>query len=137
MDIGIVGGGINGLCCAWSLAQNGDQVTLYERDSIMQSTSCSSSKLLHGGIRYLENGQFRLVREALRERDAWLKTAPDLVNPLPIIYPKYRDSKRARWVLSFGFWLYGMLSDSSLLPLSQHLNDYEVHKKIPELKTTG
>jgi len=137
MDIGIVGGGINGLCCAWSLAQNGDHVTLYERESILQATSCSSSKLLHGGIRYLENGQFRLVREALRERDKWLKIAPNFARPIPFIYPKYQVSRRARWVIDVGFGLYGILSGTSALPSPQWLNAHEIQEKIPELITTG
>ena len=95
MHIGIVGGGINGLCCAWAIAQAGHQVTMFERDLIMQATSGASSKLLHGGIRYLETGQFRLVREALHERDEWLSIMPELASPLPIIYPKYQGSKRS------------------------------------------
>ena len=69
MDIGIAGGGINGLCCAWVLQQQGHKVALYERDQVAAATSSASSKLLHGGLRYLENREFRLVREALRERD--------------------------------------------------------------------
>ncbi|MBV5329556.1 MAG: FAD-dependent oxidoreductase [Chlorobium sp.] len=137
MDIGIVGGGINGLCCAWALAEDGHCVTLFERDTIMQATSRTSSKLLHGGIRYLENGQFRLVREALHEREAWLSMIPDLVKPLPIIFPKFQNSKRSRLVLDMGFMLYGLFSGSSTLPSSEWLTNIDVQEKVPELSITG
>ena len=135
MNIGIVGGGINGLCCAWELAKNKHQVTLYERDHIMQATSSASSKLLHGGIRYLENWQFRLVRESLHERDAWLIIAPSLAKPLPVIYPKYQQSKRSRFKLNLGFGLYNLLSGHSPMPPSKWLNAQEVQTKIPGLQT--
>ncbi|MCM8595713.1 FAD-dependent oxidoreductase, partial [Accumulibacter sp.] len=93
MNVGIVGGGINGLCCAWLLQQQGHAVRLYERDRLMAATSSRSSKLLHGGLRYLENLELRLVREALRERDAWLRRAPELTSPLRLVMPIYRDSR--------------------------------------------
>lgn len=134
MEIGVVGGGINGLCCAWELAQDGHHITLFERDCIMQATSSASSKLLHGGIRYLENGQFRLVREALRERDAWISVMPELARPLPIIYPKYRSGRRGRWVLGTGFGLYTLLSGQSVLPSSRWLEKEVVQQLLPDLK---
>ncbi|HWR31225.1 MAG TPA: FAD-dependent oxidoreductase [Negativicutes bacterium] len=137
MNVGVVGGGINGLCCAWILAQSGHQVTLFERNRIMDATSRSSSKLLHGGIRYLENGELRLVREALRERDAWLAIMPDLAKPLPIIYPKYRWGKRQRWMLEMGFGLYGLLSGASTLPPAKWLDPNAVMEKIPDLRSSG
>ncbi len=130
----MVGGGINGLCCAWELARDGHHVTLFERDGIMQATSRASSKLLHGGIRYLENGQFRLVREGLKERDAWLTVVPHLAQPLPIIYPKYRSGRRGRWMLGAGFGLYTFLSGHSVLPSSRWLEKTEVQQLLPELK---
>ena len=137
MNIAIIGGGINGLCCAWELAENNHQVTLFERDHIMQATSCASSKLLHGGIRYLENGQFRLVRESLHERDAWLQIAPDLAKPLPVIYPKYQHGRRSRLKLNLGFGLYKLLSVHSPMPSSVWLNPHEVQTKVPGLQTKG
>ncbi len=137
MHIGIVGGGINGLCAAWSFAQDGHQVTLFERDSIMQATSRASSKLLHGGIRYLETGQFRLVREALIERDEWLLIMPELTNPLPIIYPKYKTGKRSRLMLGIGFGLYDRLAGASILPAAQWLDRNAVLQRLPELQSSG
>ena len=85
MKIAVIGGGINGLSSAWQLALAGHQVTLFERDELMQATSKSSSKLLHGGLRYLEQGEFRLVHEALQERRWWLKKAPHLTKRLPLL----------------------------------------------------
>ncbi|SNY49427.1 glycerol-3-phosphate dehydrogenase [Arsukibacterium tuosuense] len=106
MKLAIVGGGINGLSSAWQLALAGHQVTLFERDTLMAATSSASSKLLHGGLRYLEQGEFCLVREALQERRWWLKKAPQLTRRLPILYPIYRHSRRPRWQLKIGLWLY-------------------------------
>jgi glycerol-3-phosphate dehydrogenase len=106
MKIAVIGGGINGLSSAWQLALAGHQVSLFERDGLMQATSSASSKLLHGGLRYLEQGEFRLVREALQERRWWLKKAPQLTRRLPILYPLYTHSSRARWQLKLGLWLY-------------------------------
>ena len=137
MHIGIVGGGINGLCAAWALAQDGHQVKLFERDSIMQATSRASSKLLHGGIRYLETGQFRLVREALRERDEWLSIMPGLTNSLPIIYPKYTAGKRSRLMLGIGFGLYDRLAGASILPAAEWLDRNAVLHHLPELQSKG
>lgn len=116
MDIGIIGGGINGLCCAWHLAKQGHQVRLYERNKLMQATSCASSKLLHGGLRYLENGEFRLVREALRERDAWIQRAPALTRPLRLVIPIYRGNRRSRYLVGAGLFLYDQLAGKSALP---------------------
>ena len=92
MRIAVVGGGINGLCCAWRLAEGGHTVTVYERGRIMEATSSASSKLLHGGLRYLENGELCLVREALRERDAWIRRAPHLAWPW-LLYPSYASDE--------------------------------------------
>jgi len=129
----VVGGGINGLCCAWALAVDGHQVTLYERERVMQATSSASSKLLHGGIRYLENGQFRLVKEALKERDSWITAVPSLAVPLPILFPKFLKSKRPKWLLGTGFKLYDYLASSSVFPASQWLDVLEVKELSPDL----
>jgi glycerol-3-phosphate dehydrogenase len=137
MEIGIVGGGINGLCCAWALSDRGHRIRLFERSKIMQATSSASSKLLHGGVRYLETGQLRLVREALIERDRWLSVMPQLARPLPIIYPKYRDGKRSSLMLGLGFGLYGRLSGSSVLPTPRWLDRSTVMKKLPDLDSQG
>ncbi|MEL6710711.1 MAG: FAD-dependent oxidoreductase [Pseudomonadota bacterium] len=137
MDIGIVGGGINGLCCAWQLARQGHRVHVYERDTLMQATSRASSKLLHGGLRYLENGELRLVREALHERDGWLQRMPDLAKPLRLILPIYRQARRPRWMIALGLWAYDRLAGHSTLPQSERLSTQTVLACNPYLNPQG
>lgn len=74
--VAVVGGGINGLCIAWELASRGWEVSLFERERCLQQTSSASTKLLHGGLRYIEQGHLSLVAESLRERARWLRDAP-------------------------------------------------------------
>jgi len=78
MEIVVIGGGINGLCCAWQLALNGVTVSVVEKNEIMSQTSSASSKLLHGGLRYLENFEFDLVYESLKERNWWLEKVHEI-----------------------------------------------------------
>ena len=137
MNIGIVGGGINGLCCAWHLARQGHQVRLYERNKLMQATSCASSKLLHGGLRYLENGEFRLVREALRERDAWIQRAPALAKPLRLIMPIYKGSRRGRLTVGAGLYLYDHIAGKSHLPGARWLKPHAVLERSPGFNEDG
>jgi len=137
VDIGIVGGGINGLCCAWHLAKQGHRVQLYERDTLMNATSRASSKLLHGGLRYLENREFRLVCEALRERDAWLKRAPHLAQPLRLVVPIYRQFRRPGWMIALGLFLYDHLAGNSPLPKTKRLSAQELIRRDPYLKSEG
>lgn len=137
MDIGIAGGGINGLCCAWVLQQQGHRVVLYERDQLAAATSSASSKLLHGGLRYLENREFRLVREALRERDEWLKRVPELTNPLRLVLPIYSDGRRPRWMMGVGLFLYDRLAGQSILPPARWLSADEILRRDPAFRSEG
>ncbi len=137
MKLAIVGGGINGLSSAWQLALAGYQVTLFERDKIMQATSKSSSKLLHGGLRYLEQGEFRLVREALQERRWWLKKAPQLTRRLPILYPIYADSRRPRWQLKIGLWLYDAFAGRKGIGRHRWLTPQQTLRCSPQLQAEG
>lgn len=137
VDVGIVGGGINGLCCAWQLAKQGHHVRLYERDTLMNATSAASSKLLHGGLRYLENREFRLVREALRERDAWIRRAPHLTKPLRLVMPIYAHSQRPSWMIALGTFLYDHLAGKSQLPNTKRLSKSELILRDPSLRTQG
>lgn len=137
MKIAVIGGGINGLSSAWQLALAGHDVSLFERDSLMQATSAASSKLLHGGLRYLEQGEFRLVREALQERRWWLKKAPQLTRRLPILYPFYHDSRRARWQLKIGLWLYDAFAGRKGIGRHRWLTAAQTLRCSPQLKAEG
>jgi len=137
MNIGIVGGGINGLCCAWKLLSKGHKVTLYERDKLMNATSSASSKLLHGGLRYLENGEYRLVREALRERDAWIRRVPEIAKPIRLVLPMYNESQRPSWIVSAGLFLYDHLAGKSLLPKATYLSSQDILQRDSALKSSN
>jgi glycerol-3-phosphate dehydrogenase len=137
LSIGIVGGGINGMCTAWQLAKAGHAVTVYERNTPMSGTSSASSKLLHGGLRYLENFEFRLVKEALHERNQWFKRAPHLAKPLELFLPVYKQSRRSRLTYAAGIKLYDMMSTGSGLPASKWLSANQVISQQPYLKTQG
>ncbi|MDP8914129.1 MAG: glycerol-3-phosphate dehydrogenase [Pseudomonadota bacterium] len=108
-DLLIVGGGINGTAIARDAAARGQRVLLVEKDDLAAYTSSASSKLIHGGLRYLEYGEFRLVREALRERAILLKTAPHIVRPLSFVLP-HAPGMRPWWMLRAGLLLYDLLA---------------------------
>ena len=110
VDLLVIGGGIHGACVARDAALRGLSVDLVERDDLAAGTSSRSSKLIHGGIRYLETGQFGLVREALRERAILLRTAPTLVRPVDFCLPFYDGDSRPPWVLRFGLQLYDWMA---------------------------
>lgn len=137
MNIGIVGGGINGLCCALLLAGKGHKVCLYERNTLLAATSSASSKLLHGGLRYLENREFRLVREALRERDAWIRRVPELAWPVRLVLPIYRQARRPEWMIAAGLFLYDHLAGKSMLPKARKLSAQQIIRRDPSLSQEG
>ncbi|MCV6606110.1 MAG: FAD-dependent oxidoreductase [Porticoccaceae bacterium] len=109
-DVTIVGGGIQGAGVAQAAAAAGYSVLLLEKNEIASGTSSKSSKLIHGGLRYLESGQFRLVRESLKERELLLKLAPELVQRQHFHIPLYQHSKRKSWQLRLGLILYSLLA---------------------------
>ncbi len=137
MRIAVIGGGINGLASAWQLALSGHHVELFERQALMQATSAASSKLLHGGLRYLEQGELRLVHEALQERRWWIKKAPHLTRRLPILYPIYQEGRRPRWQLKIGLWLYDFLSARKGIGRHRWLTAEQTLRCSPELKASG
>jgi len=108
VDIAIIGGGIHGVGVAQAAAAAGYRVALLEKTAIAAGTSSRSSKLIHGGLRYLESGQFGLVRESLRERRLLLELAPWLVRPLPVYIPVYRHTRRRPWKIRLGLSLYAV-----------------------------
>ncbi|WP_421864016.1 glycerol-3-phosphate dehydrogenase/oxidase [Motiliproteus sp.] len=105
-DLLVVGGGIQGCGIAQAAAAAGYRTLLIEQKDWGSGTSSRSSKLIHGGLRYLESGQFSLVRRALRERQVLLQIAPKLVHPVPFLIPLYDDSKRSDMALYTGLHLY-------------------------------
>jgi glycerol-3-phosphate dehydrogenase len=108
-DVIIVGGGIHGAGVMQAAAAAGHSTLLIEKGALASGTSSRSSKLIHGGLRYLESGQFSLVRESLRERAVHLKIAPDLVELKPFFIPVYPDTRRRPWQLKLGLWVYALL----------------------------
>lgn len=116
-DLLIIGGGINGAAIARDAAGRGCKVLLVEKDELAAHTSSSSSKLIHGGLRYLEYYEFRLVREALREREILLRTAPHIVRPLRFVLP-HVAGMRPWWMLRAGLKLYDLLAMGGTLPRS-------------------
>jgi glycerol-3-phosphate dehydrogenase len=120
-DLAIVGGGINGAGIARDAAGRGFRVLLVEQNDLGSGTSSASSKLIHGGLRYLEQGEFRLVREALAEREVLLRMAPHLVQPLRLILPA-EPGLRPAWLLRLGLFVYDHLGGRKLLPGTRTLD---------------
>ncbi len=114
-DIVIIGGGINGCGIARDAAGRGLSVLLVEQNDLASATSSASTKLIHGGLRYLEYYDLRLVRESLAERERLLKLAPHLVRPMRFVLPYVRGS-RPSWMLRLGFWFYDHLGGRTNLP---------------------
>jgi len=108
-DVIVIGGGIHGAGVLQAAAAGGHAALLIEQNAIAGGTSSRSSKLIHGGLRYLESGQFGLVRESLRERAIHLRIAPDLVELKPFFIPVYRTTRRRPWQLKLGLWVYALL----------------------------
>jgi glycerol-3-phosphate dehydrogenase len=128
----VVGGGINGAGIARDLAGRGYRVLLVERDDLAQHTSSASTKLIHGGLRYLEYYEFGLVRKALAEREVLLKSAPHIMWPLRFVLP-HDPSMRPAWLIRFGIWMYDHLARREVLPASRAI-DLRRHEAGAPLK---
>jgi glycerol-3-phosphate dehydrogenase len=133
-DLAIIGGGINGTALARDAAGRGISVLLVEMNDLGSGTSSASSKLIHGGLRYLEHGAFRLVREALNEREVLLRMAPHLVRPMRFMLPPM-PGLRSALLLRFGLILYDLLGARKLLPSSRTV-DLTHHAVGQPLKRT-
>ena len=120
-DLLIIGGGINGTAIARDAAGRGLSVVLCEKDDLARHTSSASTKLIHGGLRYLEYYEFRLVREALIERERLLRAAPHIIWPLRFVLP-YDKGQRPAWMLRLGLFLYDNLGGRELLPGTKTVN---------------
>ncbi len=116
-EVAIIGGGIHGAGCAQAFAAAGYNTIVIEKSDWAAGTSSKSTKLIHGGLRYLESGQLSLVYQSLKERNILLRNAPSLVKPLEFIIPLYRSTRRRPWELFAGLSLYSLLA--GLSPLSR------------------
>ena len=115
-DMVILGAGINGVAIAKALASSGKKVLVVEKTHIAAGASSNSSRLIHGGLRYLENFEFSLVKEALHDQKYLLDTYPDLVKLRPFYLPIYKSSKRPAWMIRMGLWLYGFFAQHGHKP---------------------
>ena len=120
-DLCIIGGGINGAGIARDAAGRGLSVLLVEADDLASGTSSASTKLIHGGLRYLENYEFAMVRAALKEREILLRAAPHLIYPVEIIIP-HQATLRSAWLIRAGLFLYDRLGGKTSLPRSRSVD---------------
>ena len=135
-DLLIIGGGINGTAIARDAAGRGLSVLLCERDDLANHTSSSSTKLIHGGLRYLEHFEFKLVREALIERERLLRAAPHIIWPMRFVLP-YDKGLRPAWMLRMGLFLYDSLGGRELLPGTKTISlKTAPHKGVLEPRLT-
>lgn len=130
-DLLILGGGITGAGVARDAAQRGLRVALIEAHDFAFGTSSRSSKLIHGGIRYLENKEFNLVFEALNERTKLFQIAPHLVHPLRFMIPLFSDSRVGMFKMGLGMWLYDALSLFQTPEMHERLNAHETQDRMP------
>ena len=128
-DLFIIGGGINGAGLARDAAGRGLSVCLADKGEIGGATSSWSTKLIHGGLRYLENYEFKLVRESLKEREIIYKIAKPISKPIPFIIP-YVDKIRPAWLIKMGLFLYDNLGGKTIIPKS---NTIDISKKLPNI----
>src|SRR4051812_28252608 len=134
-DIAIIGGGITGAGVARDAASRGMKVALIEAKDFAQGTSSRSSKLIHGGIRYLEQKEFGLVFEALSERQRLFEIAPHLVHPLRFVIPLYKSGRVGMGLMGLGMWLYDVLSLWDAPELHERLDAAEVKLRVPFINT--
>ncbi len=135
-DMLVIGGGITGSGVARDAALRGLSVALVEKDDFASGTSSKSSKLIHGGLRYLEHAQFRLVFEGTNERALLMRLAPHLVKPLPFLLPAYRESRPGLIKLDVGLWIYDALCGFSSFKLHKSYRGRKILELEPGLRDT-
>ena len=134
LDLFIIGGGINGAGFARDAAGRGLKVALCEKDDLAEGTSSRSGKLVHGGLRYLEYYEFRLVREALIEREVLMNAAPHIIWPLRFVLP-HSPQDRPAWLVRLGLFLYDHLGGRKKLPGTRTLDLHRDPEGAPLLDT--
>jgi glycerol-3-phosphate dehydrogenase len=137
VDVLVVGGGITGAGIARDAARRGLSVALVEMRDLAFGTSSRSSKLVHGGLRYLEMGELSLVFEAVSERRILMDIAPHIVNPLGFLFPVFKTSRRSRWFINAGMWVYDGLSLFRSPKLHKNLDAAGVAHEEPSLTQEG
>lgn len=137
LDVLVVGGGIQGAAIAREFALRGQVVLLVDRSDFASGTSSRSSRLVHGGVRYLERLHLGLVYEALHERERLLRLAPHLVRPLPMLMPFFADAGKSPFLLRLGLRLYSLLAGRSTLPRPVLLAADECCRRFPGLRRRG
>lgn len=135
LDILIVGGGITGAGIARDAAMRGYRVALVDKGDFASGTSSKSSKLVHGGVRYMELFEFGLVAEASRERRTLWNIAPHLVHPLPFVFPVYRDARWPKWMIDIGMWMYDGLAMFRNFKRHRMLSTRQVEEMIRGIDT--
>ena len=136
-DLIVIGAGINGAGIARDAALRGLSVLLLDKTDVAAGTTSWSSRLIHGGLRYLEYAEIGLVRESLRERERLLRLAPHLVDPLPLTIPIYEWHRRGRWLIRAGMVAYDMLSFDKSLPRHHMMTKEQALRHEPGLRRDG
>jgi len=132
--LAVIGGGINGAGIAWELARRDYNVTLFEKGRCGAQTSSATTKMIHGGIRYLERLHFGLVRESLLDRAWLLEHLPSLVTPIEILLPIYDDSPRSRFTIRVGLTLYDVLAGRNNIARHKKLSADELIERLPLMR---
>ncbi|BDS05718.1 glycerol-3-phosphate dehydrogenase [Oceaniferula spumae] len=133
-DVLVIGGGASGLATAWDAASRGYHTALIEKHDFAEATSSRSTKLIHGGVRYLQKGEISLVREALAERSRLLKNAPEFCHPLRFVLPT--DAPLARYYYRFGLWLYDLMAGDQSVQPAELLSSDDVRKTLAGYNAT-
>ena len=136
-DVIIIGAGINGAGIARDASMRGLKVLLLDKGDVAGGTSSWSTRLIHGGLRYLEYAELQLVRESLRERETLMRIAPHLVCPIPILIPIYEGARRGRLIIRAGMFTYDLLSFDRTLPRHKMLSRGEALQRLPALNPKG
>lgn len=136
-DVTIIGAGINGAGIARDAAMRGLKVLLIDKGDVGGGTSSTSTRLIHGGLRYLEHGELSLVRESLHEREILFRVAPHLVRPIPFLVPIYKGRSRGWFTIRAGMIAYDLLSSKKSLPRHQMLSRAETLQRMPGLEPRG